>query len=995
MSLDPVTEYALSFSEDAVHLQRRERPALGAVVRPQAWRHLGSVDFDSASFREELMRLRSMAGAESSAAALPVTVIIPDDQILYTDLAVAEGPGRGQAVARALDGLTPYPVAELAFDWAGQGEKVRVAAVACQTLREARDFAQQYGFAAQQYSADPAPEQFPAAPRFDLPDLPEEAGPTPAAAIAPSQDSVADTDLDLRADGVNQAVPADAAQNAAPAQPDHVVAGDLVVTRIPPHPLTDHSALPTPSPTVPLEVPQPAPAGDATPHFAEQPDTEAAVLRARPLGAADAAGRRVPTTGRGGLTGLVAMLGALVLGLVLIWAFLGPRDRQMPEQVAAIAAPEADAVENTPLADTEPAPPIGADAASATVDAPAPSSSSQSAEAAPSQAPAPSALTEAERRRVMVAAAAVAAAVVPPAAHTPSQPVTPAPSAQETRAEAAQLPAPAQSPAAPAQTATPEQTATPLPASAASAPGASAPPSAPARAAQAETPVTAQPRASQAARPRSAPATQAAATSRQVAAASPGLSRSARPQVAPRRSAPQTSVPREDSAPRVPGNPIPYEASQRQPQILAGTRPPARRAVIQPQAQGGAQGQPAAAEPQAQPRGPVAASGRPPQRPEGSMPELPPAQQDDAQLLTPQERAQLRALAQDLRLHVVMTVAPIQETTRWAQARPLRKPLTGAAPATASDAGQPAAIDAAVRAANAPPPDRPERAASAATPARDSGGLLRASARPRPRPGNAAGNAGSAAASAASLSGGAVEAAIAAAVEASPSTPGAVQLSALTSSAIPPRRSENRSGPAPAPDAAAPATTLPGDATAAAAAAAPVAPAAAPGPSEAELAARRALDEQLQAQAEARIRARAAADARAEAQARAQAEARARAQAEAEERAARARRQEYRPPEVDNEPEIAAAALSRGSSSATVAKAATQSRGIDLGRTTIIGIIGAGNASRALIRLRNGRVVTVRLGDRIDGGTINSIGDGRITYVKAGQVRELRMLDGR
>ncbi|RDD69263.1 hypothetical protein DVR11_22865, partial [Paracoccus versutus] len=144
-----------------------------------------------------------------------------------------------------------------------------------------------------------------------------------------------------------------------------------------------------------------------------------------------------------------------------------------------------------------------------------------------------------------------------------------------------------------------------------------------------------------------------------------------------------------------------------------------------------------------------------------------------------------------------------------------------------------------------------------------------------------------------------------------------------------------------------------------------------------------------------RIRARAAADAKAEAEARAQAEARARAQAAAEERAARAQRQDYKPPEIDNEPEIAANALPKGATSASVAKAATQARGIDMGRTTVIGIIGAGKASRALIRLRSGKVVTVRLGDRIDGGTINSIGDGRLTYVKAGRTHELRMLDGR
>ena len=57
-------------------------------------------------------------------------------------------------------------------------------------------------------------------------------------------------------------------------------------------------------------------------------------------------------------------------------------------------------------------------------------------------------------------------------------------------------------------------------------------------------------------------------------------------------------------------------------------------------------------------------------------------------------------------------------------------------------------------------------------------------------------------------------------------------------------------------------------------------------------------------------------------------------------------------------------------------------------------VIGAGRASRGLIRLRNGKVVTVRLGDRIDGGAINSIGKGRISYVKAGRQYDLPILGG-
>ena len=66
MSLDSASEYALSFSEDAVHLQRREKPA-GDAGAPGAWRHLGSVEFDSTAFAEEFKRL--LHGDEEEGAA--------------------------------------------------------------------------------------------------------------------------------------------------------------------------------------------------------------------------------------------------------------------------------------------------------------------------------------------------------------------------------------------------------------------------------------------------------------------------------------------------------------------------------------------------------------------------------------------------------------------------------------------------------------------------------------------------------------------------------------------------------------------------------------------------------------------------------------------------------------------------------------------------------------------------------------------------------------
>ena len=113
----------------------------------------------------------------------------------------------------------------------------------------------------------------------------------------------------------------------------------------------------------------------------------------------------------------------------------------------------------------------------------------------------------------------------------------------------------------------------------------------------------------------------------------------------------------------------------------------------------------------------------------------------------------------------------------------------------------------------------------------------------------------------------------------------------------------------------------------------------------------------------------------------------------AEARAAASRKQNYAPPEAEKEPEIAST-IPEGRTAASVAAAATVKDGIHINRTQIIGTIGAGKASRALVRLSNGRVLTLRLGDKINGGTITAIGDSRITYSKGGRSQQLSVLNG-
>ncbi|MGL4309038.1 MAG: hypothetical protein ACRCSU_01025 [Paracoccaceae bacterium] len=97
-------------------------------------------------------------------------------------------------------------------------------------------------------------------------------------------------------------------------------------------------------------------------------------------------------------------------------------------------------------------------------------------------------------------------------------------------------------------------------------------------------------------------------------------------------------------------------------------------------------------------------------------------------------------------------------------------------------------------------------------------------------------------------------------------------------------------------------------------------------------------------------------------------------------------------PEAQDEPEAetVAAAPTRGS----VAKTATVANAINLSKVNLIGVYGSAKNRRALIRTENGRYVKVEVGDRIDGGKVAAIGENQVSYVKGGRTVVLKMLRG-
>ena len=78
--------------------------------------------------------------------------------------------------------------------------------------------------------------------------------------------------------------------------------------------------------------------------------------------------------------------------------------------------------------------------------------------------------------------------------------------------------------------------------------------------------------------------------------------------------------------------------------------------------------------------------------------------------------------------------------------------------------------------------------------------------------------------------------------------------------------------------------------------------------------------------------------------------------------------------------------------SASVANQATTPNALNLREINLLGISGPSNARRALVRMENGRYVTVKVGDRLDGGRVTSITSDGLTYQKGSRNLSLQLL---
>ncbi|MEM9708545.1 MAG: hypothetical protein AAF871_07085 [Pseudomonadota bacterium] len=158
---------ALDLDHDAIRLLSH---------REDGWNVEAIAELDADDLTQKIKSIRQRA--ERLAEAAQVTVILPRSQVFYTAFDGAEPDEIGER----LQGLTPYRVADLTWDYAIEEGRLLVAAVALETLDEAVVFARSSKFHILGFTSDPPIGLFPRPPVFARTGA---AAPAPIAASVP------------------------------------------------------------------------------------------------------------------------------------------------------------------------------------------------------------------------------------------------------------------------------------------------------------------------------------------------------------------------------------------------------------------------------------------------------------------------------------------------------------------------------------------------------------------------------------------------------------------------------------------------------------------------------------------------------------------------------------------------------------------------------------------------------------------------------------------
>ncbi|WP_321364001.1 hypothetical protein [uncultured Celeribacter sp.] len=148
--------FALNLSHDGIVLLHRAS---------SGWHQMGKVALDAPDMAAELAELRKLATSVST-SGLATKLVIPNSQILYRSLPDPGEATRDAVIRAALDGATPYALEDLLWDSTVTNGQIQVAVIARETLEEAESFATEHRFNPISFVALPEAETYAGEPFF-------------------------------------------------------------------------------------------------------------------------------------------------------------------------------------------------------------------------------------------------------------------------------------------------------------------------------------------------------------------------------------------------------------------------------------------------------------------------------------------------------------------------------------------------------------------------------------------------------------------------------------------------------------------------------------------------------------------------------------------------------------------------------------------------------------------------------------------------------------
>ncbi|WP_298848799.1 hypothetical protein [uncultured Ruegeria sp.] len=144
--------FALSFSTTGITLHHHS---------DDDWFVIGTIPLDAPDLPEQMQALREKAFALEN--DLSCKLVLPKDQVRYLQLSTDGLPPEDRTghIESALTDATPYALSDLSYDSQTKGDTTYVAAVAVETLTEARNFASDHGFVPVVFSAEEDAVAFP------------------------------------------------------------------------------------------------------------------------------------------------------------------------------------------------------------------------------------------------------------------------------------------------------------------------------------------------------------------------------------------------------------------------------------------------------------------------------------------------------------------------------------------------------------------------------------------------------------------------------------------------------------------------------------------------------------------------------------------------------------------------------------------------------------------------------------------------------------------